>query len=129
MNRNSFMNRPWVQKQIQRLAAHDDRQNEIVSVALEDPAFKNYAGYLQQMQMAAQKQARNRNLGLSRRKSDAAYNLTTERIKEEQRQADIGEKLGYGNIAVSGLLGLADYRNKKNRAGRIRSRTNMLGVK
>lgn len=129
MNRNSFLERPWVQKQISKVAAYTPRQNEILQLALGDPAMKDYARYLKDIQTAAQAKDRDRTFALGVRRSDVAYNDRVDLLRNKKKSDQTAEKLGYGNIAVSGALGLGDLLQKRSRANTIRKRAELLRPK
>lgn len=121
----SFYQSPQYLKGIRKIQSMQP-EDRAVTQHLIDSLSGAYAGadmakQLQAMKAASLEKERERSLDLAGRRLDLAKTLGEGRLGLQKDYADTrrsenktAENLGYANLALSGLTGYTDYRNKKN---------------
>lgn len=103
------------------MAAADPNQNKFVSGMMTNPVFKQLAGEqaiqrIQQMQLAANKLAQDREYNLSEKSFEDSMDINNQRLKSEKKDSSQAEKLTIAGIAGNTLLGGLELRNKLRQA-------------
>jgi len=123
---------PQYMKNIQKIRAMSP-EDKAVNQVLINELHSLYADADMRKQLSAMHQAtidkaRERDLELSQGRLDLSRELGNERLGLAQNEYDFqkdqnrtAEALGYGNIALSGLRGYIDMRNRKKLSGQIQS--------
>ena len=107
----------------------DPTRSAILDTVIADEAFADaeMRNRLAMMRLAAQKTGNERNLKMGegrlaldekrltydKDRSDASYGIATDTMDMRQDDDALAKKLGWGNIAVSGVQGLADLKKQK----------------
>ena len=124
-----WLNNPRYQRAVQKMSRMDPTRNAILDTVIADEAFADaeMRNRLAMMRLAAQKTGNERNLKLGegrlaldekrlaydKNRSDASYGISRDKMDMNKDDAALAKNLGWGNIAVSGVQGLADLRNQK----------------
>jgi len=124
-----WLNNPRYQKAVQKMSRMDPTRSAILDTVIADEAFADaeMRNRLAMMRLAAQKTGNERNLKMGegrlaldekrltydKDRSDASYGIATDTMDMRQDDDALAKKLGWGNIAVSGVQGLADLKKQK----------------
>jgi len=129
MEQPRWLNNPRYQKAVQKMSRMDPTRSAILDTVIADEAFADaeMRNRLAMMRLAAQKTGNERNLKMGegrlaldekrltydKDRSDASYGIATDTMDMRQDDDALAKKLGWGNIAVSGVQGLADLKKQK----------------
>jgi len=117
-----WLNNPRYQKAVQKMARLDPTRNAILDTVIADEAFADaeMRNRLAMMRLAAQKTGHAQNLELGEKRlaydknrADARYSLAEDTMDMNKKDAALSQNLGWGNIALGGVQGLANLKNQK----------------
>lgn len=130
-----WLNNPRYQKAVQKMARLDPTRKAIMDTVIADEAFadRDMRNRLAMMQLAAQKTANQRNIGLNERRiglqegelafkkdrADVGYDMALDRFRMDRSDANLAENLGYANMGLSGLRGYTDLKEKKRKTKQL----------
>ena len=130
-----WLNNPRYQKAVQKMARLDPTRKAILDTVIADEAFADadMRNRLAMMQLAAQKTANQRNIGLNERRiglqegelafkkdrADVGYDMASDKFRMDRNDANLAENLGYANIGLSGLRGYTDLKEKKRKTKQL----------
>jgi len=136
MEQPKWLNNPRYQRAVQKMTRMGPNRNAILDTVIADEAFADaeMRNRLQMMRLAAQKTGNERGLklgegrlaldekrlGYDKTRSDARYNLAKGTMDMRQDDDALAKKLGWGNIAVSGVQGLASLKKQKQQTDWLR---------
>jgi len=104
------------------MARLDPTRNAILDTVIADEAFADaeMRNRLAMMRLAAQKTGHAQNLELGEKRlaydknrADARYSLAEDTMDMNKKDAALSQNLGWGNIALGGVQGLANLKNQK----------------
>ena len=130
-----WLNNPRYQRAVQKMARLDPTRKAILDTVIADEAFadQDMRKRLAMMQLAAQKTAHQRNIGLNERRiglqegelafkkdrADVGYDMASDKFRMDRNDANLAENLGYANIGLSGLRGYTDLKEKKRKTKQL----------
>ena len=106
----SWIDSPRYQRVIQRLQAMQPWQRAIFSSAGADRAFagEEMRNKIAALNAASLKESREESLALDRSRLEFGKRMSGKKYKMGRKEGRLSEYLGYGNVALSGLLGLRE---------------------